>query len=479
VDVGYDAEAVRLFEGSSDLRARYICLSHCWGHSRILVTTRANIEDHKAEIPWVDLPQTFREAIMVTRKLEIRYLWIDSLCIIQDDADDWEREADSMASVYQNAFLTIAATTSSGDRSGLFSSSPTTRFEALVENGQKFAVFGRQAIIHPKLLYETSNKSFPLLDRGWVYQERLLSPRVVHFCSGELVWECQEDTTCECERILTYGNANDRANKEQWARAQTKVIHSISLQNGTKSLLLASRWRQMVVEYTRLRLTVKLDRLPALAGLARQSQGVRGCRYLFGLWEDSLLEDLLWKWDSYIGHPSATEPHLYLPSWSWASGTGTVEYPLRGKVKALSYADYYAVINTPCCQIVSVQYPGENFLGKSVSGYLEIEGHLLQCNLLRNGNCDNLRTSFGRTVTAWLDFDVQAPGPYHVDLNRPVFCLALGETLHQRTETGYETYAIVVVPTGKESTYRRIGLVMDIFWEDYSDHSHPLIIRLV
>lgn len=88
----------------------YIALSHCWGGRQPLRTTKENICSMKTCIPWAKLPNTFQDAISVTRRLGIRYLWIDSLCIVQDDAQDWEREAAKMALIFEAAYITIAAT---------------------------------------------------------------------------------------------------------------------------------------------------------------------------------------------------------------------------------------------------------------------------------------------------------------------------------------------------------------------------------
>jgi hypothetical protein len=105
------------------LQARYICLSHCWGDASNLPmrTTRSTLDEYKQRIRWSILPKTFQHAVMFTRKLRIRYLWIDSLCIVQDDVDDWLRESGKMCSVFQHSTLTLCATASQDSNGGLFS----------------------------------------------------------------------------------------------------------------------------------------------------------------------------------------------------------------------------------------------------------------------------------------------------------------------------------------------------------------------
>lgn len=94
----------------------FIALSHCWGGRQPLELTKENADPLKSCVPWAKLPNTFQDAIAVTRMLGLRYIWIDSLCIIQNDAQDWEREAAKMALIFESAYLTIAATAASNGR---------------------------------------------------------------------------------------------------------------------------------------------------------------------------------------------------------------------------------------------------------------------------------------------------------------------------------------------------------------------------
>ena len=122
LDLGPPGEAtnVKLFEpsGTSD---RYAYLSHFWGKTRSITTKRRTLASHRRGMAWELPPKTFQDAINFARRLDLRYLWIDSLCIIQDDTDDWRRESAKMASIYQNSYITIAATMSANDHGGCFS----------------------------------------------------------------------------------------------------------------------------------------------------------------------------------------------------------------------------------------------------------------------------------------------------------------------------------------------------------------------
>lgn len=113
--------SVNLVEGNG-MRARYCALSHCWGSTAPLPlrTTRQNLLEHLIDIPLVQLPRTFHEAILFTHGLGIQYIWIDSLCIVQDDAADWDAEAGKMHLVYRNAALVVSAAGASNSADGLF-----------------------------------------------------------------------------------------------------------------------------------------------------------------------------------------------------------------------------------------------------------------------------------------------------------------------------------------------------------------------
>lgn len=144
----------------------------------------------KKHIPLHTLSKTFQDAVEVTRRLGIRYLWIDSLCIIQDSAADWDTEAIQMEYVYNNCFFNIAATHSANGEGGLF-----TRRDPLVNLPVRVqATYDGE---EPKFLMSINANRWveaferePLNTRGWVIQERIFSPRICHFTSNQVIWEC-------------------------------------------------------------------------------------------------------------------------------------------------------------------------------------------------------------------------------------------------------------------------------------------------
>jgi hypothetical protein len=117
-----------ILRDTNGAHGKYIALSHCWGKSHHLTTTTRNISAHKNGIPLDVLPATFRHAVQVAQELKIAYIWIDSLCILQDDAADWEVESAKMGNVYADSYLSVAAMSSTDDSSGCFPD-PETRFD--------------------------------------------------------------------------------------------------------------------------------------------------------------------------------------------------------------------------------------------------------------------------------------------------------------------------------------------------------------
>lgn len=149
----------------------------------------------KQGIAWNSLPQTFQDAVTFTWALNIRYLWIDSLCIVQHDPEDWAVQSGTMASIFSNAFVTLAATASSDARGSLFRRLDEAGLhKEISSNDPDFItqVFSRRRT------HLDGDRHWPLLSRGWVLQEHLLSQRVIHFNATELAWHCHSMVTCEC-----------------------------------------------------------------------------------------------------------------------------------------------------------------------------------------------------------------------------------------------------------------------------------------
>jgi hypothetical protein len=241
-----------------------------------------------------------------------------------------------MASVYSNGHLTIAATRSSSGSGGLYTQTPDCEVSGTTLAGEKYRLFFRERIDHQiDAGFETSEftateRYYPLLSRAWVYQERMLSTRVLHFGQYELFFECKSSIDCECGSIHNHGTGQETPLaliKIEYADNLSEYDIPRDEQSLADVLYQSARlWRTMVCCYTALSLTKSYDRLPAIGGLARQLHSKRMSKYLAGLWEDTLHDDLLW---NLYTTSKLKKPRPYprnAPTWSWASVETFVGY---------------------------------------------------------------------------------------------------------------------------------------------------------
>ena len=238
-----------------------------------------------------------------------------------------------MASIYQNAYVTLGATRSSDCNGGLFNRKGERTYDSvesplrLVVDGQEEVVYSGVPMKHvpqyPRPMDHTERSPFPLLERAWVYQERLLSPRFLHFTPYELSWECRESFACECG-----GAVHFPFDKETTIRSQLSTHDP-----GSKEVDRASLWRWVVGKYSNLSITYGKDIFPALAGLAQRWNFPGTDQYLAGLWRSSLIADLQWSTDDW--RIEAERPLSWrAPTWSWASiAHAPVGYPTNLSVK--------------------------------------------------------------------------------------------------------------------------------------------------
>lgn len=197
IDVGgKDSPNVRLFCDTQGRPGKYLALSHRWGspaQNKKFCTEKENLKKHEEGINIADLPKTFRDAIHVTQNLGVQYLWIDSLCIIQNDEKDWESESKLMEQVFGSAYATIAASCASGTDDGFLKARIERRCVTMTNNasGSKFYLCNAIDDFHNDVDQGELNK------RGWVLQERALSRRTIYFTEKQTYWECGEGVRCE------------------------------------------------------------------------------------------------------------------------------------------------------------------------------------------------------------------------------------------------------------------------------------------
>jgi hypothetical protein len=275
------------------------------------------------------LPLTFRQAILLTRSLGIEYIWIDSLCIVQDDEQDWANECTRMTSVYMNSFINIGANATRDSRGGLFqqrswkSVNPlSVRLTYIPTNWYR-----KPVILLPNPEGGNLLDDAPLGDRGWVVQERLLAPRTVHFLKHKVVWECDE---CQASETDITGKL-ENTNFSKRTHLAIPIAPGNSSADRTTQFL--STWSDIVKLYSTGKLSVATDKLVAISGVARymfeNRQDDRSLQYYAGLWSRDFESQLTWS-ASYFSVGS--RPQTYVaPSWSWASYNGEVLFPRPGR----------------------------------------------------------------------------------------------------------------------------------------------------
>jgi Heterokaryon incompatibility protein (HET) len=299
------------------LSYNYVALSHCWGQqsgfelSTLPKTTKENLVFHKSKgLLEQDLTRTFRNAIDVTRKLDVQYLWIDSLCIIQDDAEDMETELSKMGSIYGNAYLVIAATLAKNGSVGLDRERPLSNIEIIDSHGQAV-----KAAVREKSHHDVWKKGeqfwialdLPLLDRAWAFQEHWLARRVVHFTPVELVWECRTCIDCECGDL-----SNPRTSWREFGIGKNLKTEYGEITRWGSDMDRIKLWHDLCAQYSSRKITKMTDRLPALSSSAKAMDMPPFLgRYLAGIWECTLPNGLLW-WSEYTNsklYPSGSKTH--------------------------------------------------------------------------------------------------------------------------------------------------------------------------
>ena len=343
------ATTLKLCQGSKlSSKASYVTLSHCWGRENVYTLTNDNLERLYRSIPWGALSKVFQDAANAAFKLGIQYIWIDSLCIIQDSHDDWAFEASTMGEVYKSAMLNLAATGFYDGRDGLFvSRDPKVLLPLLIDFGLEDE--HEHCVLLEENHWDTQVVKSPLNRRGWVFQERLLSSRILHFGREQLLWECQET---QCSEIYPSGSKSRMTNKLREELAFNKLnswkplkfllavsvllTGSVDLRQEYYRKQLFGEWEATIQVYSTGLLTRPEDKLPALSGAAKEMRHALNDEYLAGLWKSELLPQLLWS--IKMQTTSAKVMKYRAPSWSWACVEGEVEYESCGFMQKLDQA---------------------------------------------------------------------------------------------------------------------------------------------
>lgn len=300
---------------------KYATLSYSWGpNPKHLTLTADNLQDMCKKIPLDTLQKTFRDAIQTVRALDIFYIWIDSLCIIQSgegSIKDWEEQAAAMNEVYSNCTPNISADHAVNADEGCFVHRDLELLKSVY-----FKWKGRDhALIEDDMGMRLSDT--PLGKRGWVVQERLLSPRVLHFGRDQIFWECQ-DIPFASE--IFPGGLDIR---------KIPFNIEIPLIGGRPGVV---DWSKIVSQYSKCSLSFPAkDKFMAISAIAERFAEFYKDDYIAGLFGSSMAlpEQLLWRVAGTDEYPASVWTGEYrAPSWSWMSIDGPVDISNKGPFRS-------------------------------------------------------------------------------------------------------------------------------------------------
>ncbi|KAF8847386.1 HET-domain-containing protein [Acephala macrosclerotiorum] len=292
---------------------KYIALSHRWGdpkHHRQFSTTRSNISDFEKSISYERLPKTFQDAITVTRNLGVQFLWIDSLCIVQDDPEDWKIESGRMESVFSAAYCTIAATCANGSSDGFLKVRPTRAFVTM-QIDRLPEIYICEAIDD----FQGDVEESELQKRGWVLQERALANRTIHYTEKQSYWEC--------------GGGVRSETMTRMSNLKASFLGDADFPNSAEKYVKGGRIRlyeDLYERYSKLNFTMIEDRPVAISGLEKRLLRTFNTAGACGIFECYFHRGLLWK---RLNDPLKRIKSIRgqkVPSWSWMGYAGAINY---------------------------------------------------------------------------------------------------------------------------------------------------------
>lgn len=451
-----------LIENISGTNLQYTTLSHCWGSqetaSKTLQLKRASEFDLQKALPAEAIPASYRDAMAITRALGLQYIWIDSLCIVQDDYEDWQVEASKMASVYSQSYLTIAATNSEDSYGGCFLdiAKSSTHIEMPVGRrrgcgrGRKHPRSSLQAR-HFEMAYFRHDIAdvgelidSPLSRRAWVMQESVLSPRTLHCTKNQFYWHCHSRLTSEdgwIDEVMTSNLLHERTTSKF-------LFHDFSTKWNAYNT-----WFGWELSFLRRELTYQADRLASLAGVIEFYASKTQDKSLLGLWESLLWCQLNWTLD-HVKPPPKRVLDKNFPSWSWLSWSKHQTAMNVGETFFEKVQDKLQVKRS------DVAWGSQNYTSGIRQAILVVCNRVKNITLSQASLPDKRHWSYERSRGCYVtcDFD-EIPSQEYFLVNRiTITALLLYGTEELHNGNGYDEFFIVLQKTKDEqATYRRIG----------------------
>lgn len=464
IDVGFESGSSPRLVYSNELKTkpvRYAALSYCWGDKVPIRTMRATESKLQKAVPYSGLPSTFQDAVDIARALHIPFLWIDALCIVQDNPEDWEREAARMQHVYSGSTLTIAASGAQDTSEGFFAHE-APRFRSASVPAERILLRVDSFANRKPMIIQIRDQGglhegmSPILQtRGWTLQETVLSSRVVQCVQSELYWRC----SCGCltESGLSL-SATTHTSCNTPALGLTKIQDSYKL------------WWRLMEDYSGRAFTFRKDRLPAIAGLINNFESATFDEPCLGMWVRTLHEDLAWM---RVETLEIVDDELNFPSWTWLScPVGIIFDPAAANVpmelrKTPDTATYHV-------EIVDwhVSWQGRPFTSKLESTSLLIDGPLLHLYIEVPLEAKDFKPPYC-VINHQLTKDPSHPIPWRstVQFDRELCtsaqtwtCLLLRSASYNDEEEERKDYVFLMLePVRSDAeyeTFRRVGLAI-------------------
>lgn len=387
VGIAEDLGDIRLIDVGATVSmdsVRYITVSHRWNSkTESCKLIQENFSSRLHGIDWHMLPQSFKDCIQVTRAVQREhgptFLWIDSLCIIQDSEDDWNVQAALMADIYQGSYCNLVLC-GAFDMS-IFPSVPRSLTQPVLVKTTSTVFAGTTFEVgnfHPN---ETIVNGSTIAGRGWIFQELMLAPRAIFFSHQQLFWECLHSSFAQHNPQQEASTRIRSGELQRWLLPDLPSLPTTDRGDDPHR-----RWWAIVNEYSQRSVTKREDKLVAIAAVAKRFAERLGDSkmYVCGLWRARLPFHLAWHVKS--NPPPYEQSSIYsAPSWSWASidHPSYNQYPNDEAFEASS--TQVEVISCP------VKTAGDDTFGRVEGGILQVRGRVLRATLMiKTKNSGNL-----------------------------------------------------------------------------------------
>lgn len=485
IDVGpSDGSQAPFLSVGKSRKGRYTTLSYRWGSGEHIKLTQDSFREMTTEIPIQDLPKTLRDGIKITRRLGLRYIWIDALCIIQDCEDDWLTQSGLMHQIYSDAWLNISADRAESAQAGFLQRrSPLSLRSCMIPNSLSKGFSNANSVVLPVqrgLLEDYLSGPF---SRGWIFQERHFSRRILHFGEFKTIWECHYGAATETHpSMFAYAGPHiDHKKPNYHLETVSGIIFARC--RAEEIFRILNDWYKTVALFSYTRFTNETDKLSAMSGLAKVHKNwlKQDADYFAGIWKVDFQNGLAWrnasvgcenflpktlqaesqsrgqifaKDDIMAGRRRSHQAGYIAPSFSWASVNFPVHYSVRMKT------DRDQSTNSHMIKLVSIHTytkPQGDAFGQILDGWIRVRGlTILYSELLR---VPQFRGRESDAKNLFLDNGHHNPDPATLPSNLTLLLLQLDHR-NKRGVAG-RWQAILLTPTGLcEDEYQRVGYYM-------------------